>query len=255
MSLYVELLFHTPEPEKTIASAAKLCYSQIGAHELMENMDGGKASEFLDMLMSYGHESALEHVSFSFAIEGVSRSLMAQITRHRIASFSVQSQRYVNKNAFLYIVPPEIEEIPEAKKEFVESMEAAQTSYIKLTEILTKKHMRDFAENRESEVSAKKKAEKAAQEDARFVLPNACETKIFMTMNARSLYNFFKLRCCNRAQWEIRALAIEMLRLVKRVAPTLFKNCGPSCLHGACSEGNMSCGKMREVRKCFSELE
>lgn len=244
----VKILTHTPDPERTIAAAAKLCYSPVGVDEICEKMTPDKAESFVTMLMGLGHESPFEHVSFTFAIEGVSRSLLAQITRHRIASYSVQSQRYVNKGEFDYIIPPEIEAIPEAKELFVKAMENDRDTYNKLSEILKKKHTEENLAAGMSEKDASYAAGKKANEDARYVLSNACDTRIVMTMNIRSLYNFFSLRCCNRAQWEIRDLACEMLRQVREVSPILFKNAGPSCLRGKCAEGAYSCGKQAEVR-------
>lgn len=243
MSLKVELIAHTPEPEKIIASAAKLCYSAAGVDNIKENLDSEKTAKFLDMLMSYGHESPVEHVSFTFAVEGVSRSLTHQLVRHRIASFSQQSQRYVKLEQFEYIIPPAIDMDEKAKKIFINSMKNAQKDYNELVDILKNKYCNEGMRNID--------AEKKAIEDARYVFPNACETKIIVTMNARSLMNFFKHRCCNRAQWEIRQLANEMLRQVKEVAPVLFKYSGPSCLKGICPEGKMTCGKIEEVRRNY----
>jgi thymidylate synthase (FAD) len=160
-----------------------------------------------------------------------------------MASFSVQSQRYVAENDFEYVTPPEISANPEALKLFEEAMQKDKEYYEKLTEILKEKHLKDMLESGMDEKAASRAAEKKAIEDARFVLPNACETKIMMTMNARSLHNFFRLRCCNRAQWEIRAVAKEMLKQCKEVSPLLFKKAGPGCTTGACPEGTMSCKK------------
>ncbi len=249
----VTLLQHTGDPEKIIASAAKLCYSESGVENILDGLTEEKTEKFLNMLMSLGHQSPIEHVSFTFGIEGVSRSLLAQITRHRIASYSVKSQRYVKEGMFEFIVPPEIENNPEAKKVFLKTMEADQKAYNCLTDILFRKHYDELLLAGENEKTAKTKAEKLAIEDARFVLPNACETKMVVTMNARSLMNFFHHRCCTRAQWEIRALADEMLRLVKEVAPTLFRYAGPSCVSGACPEGKMTCGKAAIMRKTYLE--
>ena len=184
----------------------------------------------------------------------MSRSLLAQITRHRIASFSVQSQRYVKEDGFAFVLPPEIEAVPEAKEEFLRAMEEDQKHYERLTELLKEKHKQTFLAAGETEKAANRKAEKKAIEDARFVLPNACATKMICTMNARSLLNFFSHRCCNRAQWEIRELATQMLQEVKAVAPHLFEKAGPPCLRGNCPEGKMSCGKMAEVREKFQAL-
>lgn len=251
----VTLISYTPQPEKTIASAAKLCYSPASIEEIQEGLTEEKTAAFVDMLAEIGHESPIEHASFTFGIEGVSRSLLAQITRHRLASYSVQSQRYVKEKMFEFVLPPEIEEVPEAKEEFLRAMEEDQRHYDRLTEILTEKHVPEFLAQGKEEKEARRLASKKAIEDARFVLPNACATKMVCTMNARSLMNFFTHRCCNRAQWEIRELATQMLRLVLEVAPNLFKNAGPSCLRGACPEGKMSCGKQREVRDTFIKIK
>ncbi|MGI6254009.1 MAG: FAD-dependent thymidylate synthase [Acutalibacter sp.] len=252
--MQVTLLAYTPEPEKTVACAAKLCYAAADIDTVYDGLTEEKTASFLEMLQSIGHESPIEHASFTFGIQGVSRSLLAQITRHRLASFSVQSQRYVKEDGFQYVVPPEIAEIPEAREEFLRAMEEDQRHYERLTQLLQEKHKQAFLEAGESEKSAQRKAEKKAIEDARFVLPNACATKMIMTMNARSLLNFFSNRCCNRAQWEIRELATQMLKEVKAVAPHIFEKAGPPCLRGACPEGKMSCGKAAQVRETFQAL-
>ena len=244
----VTLLTHTPDPEKIIAAAAKLCYSESGVENILDGLTEEKTESFLNMLMSLGHQSPIEHVTFTFGIEGVSRALLAQITRHRIASYSVKSQRYVKEGMFEYITPPEIAGNEKAKELYIKTMEADQKAYDELAEILYEKHYAELLASGKDEKSASKAAEKMAIEDARFVLPNACETKMVVTMNARSLMNFFNHRCCTRAQWEIRDLADEMLKLVKEVAPTLFKKAGPSCVAGACPEGKMTCGKMLDMR-------
>ncbi len=247
----VTLLTHTPDPEKIIAAAAKLCYSESGVENILEGLNEEKTEKFLNMLMSLGHQSPIEHVTFTFGIEGVSRSLLAQITRHRIASYSVKSQRYVKEGMFEYITPPEIASDEKAKELYIKTMEADQKAYDELADILYKKHYADMVAEGMDEKAAAKAAEKKAIEDARFVLPNACETKMVVTMNARSLMNFFHHRCCVRAQWEIRDLADEMLRLVKEVAPTLFKKAGPSCVAGPCPEGKMTCGSTVAMREKY----
>lgn len=241
--LKVKLLAHTENPERIIATAAKLCYSSSDIEHIHEGLDEEKTEKFLQRLIDLGHESPLEHVSFTFGVEGVSRALLAQITRHRIASYSVKSQRYVTEGQFQYIVPPNVAADKKASEIYIKTMENLQRQYDELTEILKNNHI--------SEGMPEKAAEKAAIEDARFVLPNACETKIVMTFNARSLINMFHHRCCERAQWEIRAMADEMLRLVKEIAPTLFKYAGPPCVSGPCPEGKMSCGKMLEKREKY----
>ena len=250
----VTLLGYTPVPEKMIAAAAKLCYSDSGAMDLMDGLDEEKTAHFMEMLTNIGHESPIEHASFTFAIEGVSRSLLAQITRHRIASFSVQSQRYVKKSSFVYITPPAIAEDPQAKAVFEESMAHAFAAYNQLADQLEQRYLQENLRAGMTEKAARSKAEKKAIEDARFVLPNACETKMVVTMNARSLYHFFRLRCCRRAQWEIRELAMKMLRLCCQAAALLFANAGPGCCSGPCPEGKMSCGAASEVRSQVEAL-
>ncbi len=241
--LKVKLLAHTENPERIIATAAKLCYSSSDIEHIHEGLDAEKTESFIKRLMDLGHESPTEHVTFTFGIEGVSRALLAQITRHRLASYSVKSQRYVTEGQFQYVVPPAIKEDEVASAKYIETMEYLQKQYDDIADILKKKYIDGGM--------AEKTAEKLAIEDARFVLPNACETKIVMTFNARSLVNMFHHRCCERAQWEIRAMADEMLRLVKEVAPTLFKYAGPPCVSGPCPEGKMSCGKMVEKREKY----
>lgn len=250
----VELLAYTPNADKLVAAAAKLCYAKSDIDTLMDKLTPDKVESFLDMLATLGHESPVEHASFTFGIEGVSRALLAQITRHRIASFSVQSQRYVDKSGFEFITPPEIADVPEALEEFNRAMEEDARHYENLKAILIKARKEKMIADGMDEAAAEKAAEKAANEDARFVLPNACDTRMIVTMNVRSLRNFFRQRCCNRAQWEIRSVANEMLRLCREVAPILFANAGPGCLGGKCPEGSMCCGKMKEVREYFSKL-
>lgn len=239
----VTLLKYTPEPQEIIAMGAKLCYSSASIQVLKRGIETKSQESFLEKLLDYGHLSPIEHASFTFGVEGVSRSLLAQITRHRIASYSVKSQRYISETSadqedgvFGYIIPPSIENLG--------------TEYVKIY----KDQMKQIQKWYDFWVEKLKDGGRSAYEDARFVLPNAAETKMMVTMNARELLHFFTLRCCNRAQWEIRALAIEMLRLVKKVAPVIFKNAGPACIRGPCPEGKMSCGKSAEVKERFSKL-
>lgn len=220
----VKLLRYTPEPEKTVAMSARLCYSPIGAAQLEEKMTDEQAAKLVRKLVSMGHFSTLEHVTFTFAIEGVSRVLTHQLVRHRIASYSQQSQRYVKEHNFETIMPPSIAARPEAKAKFEKLMTEIQDLYNEFTEM------------------------GVLAEDARYVLPNAAETKIVCTFNVRSLLNFFSLRCCTRAQWEIRELAEKMLAECKKVAPVLFENAGPTCVsEGICREGEMSCGRLQAI--------
>lgn len=231
----VKLIRYTEDPEATVALAAKLCYSDKELDELTDNIMAGDNSAFIARLTDMGHLSPIEHASFTFSVEGVSRALLAQITRHRIASFSVRSQRYVSEDSFNYVVPPAIEQLGAAAvARFVGQMDTIMDWY------------RDWQ-------GALGRGEKS-NEDARFILPNACETKMIVTMNARELLHFFELRCCNRAQWEIRSVAWLMLGEVLKVAPNLFRDCGPACLRGACPEGKKSCGKAAEVKQKRDEL-
>ncbi|MDE5855022.1 MAG: FAD-dependent thymidylate synthase, partial [Ruminococcus sp.] len=172
------------------------------------------------------------------------------------ASYSQKSQRYVNENEFEYITPPEIEQNNQAYEEFESIMHGITESYTKIVNLLTESHKEKFISDGMDEKSALSKAHKLANEDARFILPNACETKIVVTMNVRSLFNFFHHRCCNRSQWEIRAVANEMLRLCLQTAPNIFKYAGPSCVaEGKCPEGKMTCGKINEVREYFNNFK
>jgi len=254
--LNVKLLSHTPDAEKLIATAAKLCYSSSDIESLRDGLTEEKIESFLDMLVSIGHESVMEHVSFTFGIEEISRACSHQLVRHRIASYSQKSQRYVNENGFEFITPPAIEEIPEAKAEYDRVIAEITESYEKLANILTEKHTAEFMAQGMDEKTARSKASKMANEDARFLLPNACETKIVVTMNVRSLFNFFRHRCCNRAQWEIRTVANEMLRQCMEVAPHIFSHAGPSCVaEGKCPEGKMTCGKINEVKDYFAAMK
>ena len=233
----VRLIAHTPEPEKVVAAAAKLCYSDAHITDLLDGLTEEKTAKFLTMLSDLGHASPIEHASFTFGIEGVSRTLLAQITRHRIASFSVQSQRYVSlAENFNYIMPPAIKALgEEAAARYDAQMRQMQAWYAQW----------------QQELGAKGES---SNEDARFVLPNACETRLIVTMNTRELLHFFELRCCSRAQWEIRALATEMLRLCRKMAPVLFADAGPGCVRGACPEGAKSCGNAAQVREKFEHL-
>ncbi len=255
MAAKVFLIAHSYNPVKTVAQAAKLCYSSSDIENLGNNLTEEKANDFVEMLSDLGHESPLEHASFTFGIEGVSRAFLAQITRHRIASYSVKSQRYVNENMFDFVIPPEIENDEKAREIYLKAMESTQKAYDELADILTEKHTAKLISEGKDENEAKKAARKIANEDARFVLPNACETKMVVTMNVRSLLNFFRHRCCTRAQWEIREVADKMLLEVLKVAPQLFKKAGPPCAYGPCPEGKMSCGKAQEMREKYRNLK
>lgn len=235
----VTLLAHTPYPERLVATAARLCYSADDVATIMDEMCDNDVEKQIKLLQSIGHESPFEHITFSFSIEGVSRSLLAQITRHRLASFSVRSQRYVKMDFVDYVTPDAFCGDDELLAQYEAIMDAAKISYRALSYELKQKYI-------ENGIDAKS-AEKKAIEDARFVLPNAACTSMVMTMNARELLHFFRLRTCNRAQWEIREVADKMLAECYRVAPTIFANAGCGCCTGSCPEGRISCGKPRKA--------
>jgi len=224
ISLKIELISFTPNPEKVVAAAARLCYSEDSAMDIMTGLSQEKIKSFLKKLLEMGHLSPFEHANFTFAVEGVSRALTHQLVRHRIASYSQKSQRYVSEASFEYIIPPSILKNEKALKSYREIMERIRDAYRELDGLVPR-------------------------EDARYVLPNACETKIVCTFNARSLLNFFRLRCCERAQWEIRELAHIMLEKVREAAPLLFQYAGAPCeVDGRCPEGDLSCGKIAQLK-------
>lgn len=262
--IHVELLSHTPDPEKVIATAAKLCYSSSDIGSLYDGLTPEKSAEFIDKLIGMGHESPIEHVSFCFGIEGISRACSHQLVRHRIASYSQQSQRYVNMDKFTYVTPQSIQNDDYATQLYDSTMALLTNRYKELHDVLVSNFTAQLVADGMDEDKARSKAEKMANEDARYILPNACETKIIMTMNTRSLFNFFSLRCCNRAQSEIRTVAEQMFRLVYKLAPTLFAHAGAPCVvTGRCPEGQMSCGGMKDMierykrikRECLTEVE
>ncbi|HHY96204.1 MAG TPA: FAD-dependent thymidylate synthase [Firmicutes bacterium] len=216
----VKLLAHTPEPERVVAAAARLCYSSVGADALLDTMDPEDVKRLIDLLRQRGHESPFEHVSFTFAVEGISRACSHQLVRHRLASFSQQSQRWVKAGASDFVVPPSVARNDEAAHLFGEVMQRAYDAYRALLGLGIPK------------------------EDARYVLPNACVTRLVLTMNARELLHVFRLRCCLRAQWEIRTLAFRMLKLCREVAPLLFARAGAPCdVDGSCPEGAADCAR------------
>ena len=220
--MIVRLLAHTPDADRICAAAAHSCYSEDSAADLLETVDPAK---MLRHVIGMGHHSVIEHAVFTFSVEGVSRALTHQLVRHRIASFSQQSQRYVRLSEPTYVVPETVKRDPEAMKVYEETMDGIWDSYSKLIGM------------------------GIPAEDARYVLPNGCTTNITITMNARELLHFFSMRCCNRAQWEIREMADEMLRLCKEVSPVIFSDAGPACIRGPCPEGKKTCGHPRTDMK------
>ncbi|MDR3230338.1 MAG: FAD-dependent thymidylate synthase [Synergistaceae bacterium] len=215
----VYLLSHTPEPDELVAAAARLCYSDVTVSSLLER-EAAKLSEgLLAELWRSGHHSPFEHASFTFGVDGLSRVASHQLVRHRLASYSQQSQRYVKMDGGGVVLPPTIADNPEARTLFERQAEAARETYGALVGM------------------------GVPAEDARFILPHGWETRLVLTMNARVLHHFFVLRLCRRAQWEIRELARLMLVECRKAAPVIFRMAGPSCVReGECREAR-SCGR------------
>ena len=202
----VNLIRYTNDPEEHAGEAAALCYN------------GKNPKKSLAVALEGGHESVIEHAVFTFKIEGVSRVTLAQLTRHRLASFSVSSQRYIKIIDADFVTPQTIID------------HAWQDNY--KDEIMRDLTLYTLMVN-----------DGVPYEDARYVLPQAFTCNVMMTMNARELRHFFSLRCCSRAQWEIRHMARQMLALCQDVAPKLFADAGPGCVRGHCPEGAKGCGK------------
>jgi len=239
----VRLIRYTGAPGELIASAARLCYAE--ETETIFDQDPGQAEKFVGMLRDMGHMSPIEHSVFTFYIEGVSRAMTHQLVRHRLASYSQRSQRYVPHGGFDYVIPPQFKgkkvrdngaEV-DAERYFEETMGYLAGRYVKLNEALGS-------------------SGESSNEDARYVLPNACETKILMTMNARVLLHFFEERLCLRAQWEIRGVAGQMLILAREACPSVFNGAGPKCIRlGKCPEKKLTCGKFEKIKKRYAKLK
>jgi len=226
ISMKVTLIAYTPDPEKVAAAAARQCYSKFSATRALQNMTPDEIKKQLKKVIGNGHLSTLEHVSFTFAIEGISRACSHQLVRHRIASYSQQSMRYVKLEEIDFIVPESIARDEKALALYTSTLEQCKECYKSLQSV------------------------SIPTEDARYILPQASPTKIVMTMNVRSLMNFFELRCCLRAQWEIRQLACEMLATVKSIAPIIFENAGPACeSRKICPEKYYECPKWVDLYK------
>ena len=214
----VVLISHTPDPERTIAAAARVSSSPVGAVELLEKLTPDRVDQLVDRLISSGHMSVFEHASFTFALEGISRVTSHQLVRHRLASYTQQSQRYVSLKDFNYITPATISGKPELAGRYHEMVRAAHQLYLEM---------------QDAGIPA---------EDARYVLPNAAETRLVMTMNARELIHACSLRLCLRAQWEIVELFEHVKAEVEKVAPRLAAELKPKCYRlGYCDEME-SCG-------------
>lgn len=228
--MHINLLQYTDDPERVVALAARLCYSKSSMGDLKQNLTSEYTKQLVKKIISLGHFSVLEHVTFTFGVEGISRATSHQLVRHRIASYSQQSQRYVDYENLDIVIPPSVERSGEVLERFREETRNIERLYRWMIE------------------------RGVPVEDARYILPNASTTRIMITMNARELNHFFTLRCCRRAQWEIRDLAKGMLKIARGVAPTIFEKSGPGCLRGPCTEGEFTCGKPEEVRGEFKHL-
>ncbi len=242
VKLNIKLLDITQNAVSIIYTACRQCYSAEFAGDIIEDKTDAKENQgiFVRRVIESGHESPMEHVKFTFAVEGVSRALTHQLIRHRIASYSQQSQRYVKQVDFGYIIPPSVDGDEVLSKEFMKIMDEVQASYIKMLDRFKEKG----------------KAGESANEDARFILPQAAETKIVVTMNCRELLHFFKQRCCTRAQWEIRNLADMMLGICKEYLPDVFSQAGAKCVTlGYCPEGKkFTCGKYPLKEDVFKDF-
>ncbi len=223
----VTLLRHTPNPDELAAKAARVCYSSSPVDKIVLNKE--EQEKLLKRVIRSGHHSVLEHVSFTYALEGLSRVATHQLVRHRIASYSQRSHRYTDVGKESFVVPPSVAENPEARAIFDRVVDEATSAYRRLIDLGIKR------------------------EDARFVIPQAVSSAIVVTMNARELLHFFSLRCCVRAQWEIRDVAIEMLKLARACAPLIFENAGPACVRGRCPE-EKPCSNISEIRAYFKSL-
>jgi thymidylate synthase (FAD) len=225
--LKVELLSHTADPEGIVVAAIRQCYSPVGAKELKEKTSQEVKERLIKQVIESGHTSTLEHASFTFAIDGVSRVTEIHLIRHRIASFSIQSGRYVKRGDAAYRVPPKIKALPDKKlyEKYLKHLDNAQELYNELTDV------------------------GIPAEDARFCQPQSVQVKIVMSMNARELLHFFSLRTCTRAQWEIQEIGHQMLKLVRKVAPIIFENAGPPCVsEKLCNQGKLSCGIWKNIK-------
>jgi len=239
----VRLISYTPNPEHLIADNARVCYAEdedlqkiFSSQAKIDSIDDGR---MIKIITSMNHLSPIEHASYNFFIEGVSRAMTHQLVRHRLASYSQRSQRYVNHAKFGFIIPPSIKEA------------GLENRYVEIMEQIGEFH-KEIAKGLEEKLGLKGESK---NQDSRYILPNACETKIGMTMNARELLHFFSERLCNRAQWEIREVAEKMLKLVYPTAPNIFLNVGPACIGSKCLQGKKTCGKAIEKKEYLQNLK
>lgn len=223
----VKLLSYTKDPEQVVAAAIRQCYAAVGAKELKKKIDKETRQRLIKQVLASGHTSTLEHASFTFGIEGISRVSEIQLIRHRVGcSYSIQSGRYVKRGEAKFVIPVSIQNDKEILPKYKKILKEVQSLYNEMTDGGIK------------------------AEDARYLQPQSLQTKIVVTMNARALLHFLELRCCKRAQWEIQQLANLMLMEVRKVAPIIFEKAGASCVTtGICWEGEkMSCGLYKNIK-------
>jgi thymidylate synthase (FAD) len=230
----VKLIAHTPDPDLVCAAVARTSRSSLPPADLLAKSAGEreKALKLLREIIRSGHISVTEHATFTFSVSGVSRALTHELVRHRVASYTQQSQRYVRVSGDdAFVIPPIANSNEKTSKIFHSTLLDIKKNYDELIKL------------------------GVPVEDARYILPNATKTTIVITMNCRELLHFFSLRCCERAQWEIRELAELMARECKKVAPVIFEKAGPSCVQlGTCPEGTFSCGKLKEMKEKYAKL-
>ena len=222
----VKLLTYTKDPEQVVAAAIRQCYAQVGPGELKRKIDKETRERLIKQVLASGHTSTLEHASFTFGIEGVSRVTEIQLIRHRIgSSYSIQSGRYVKRGEAKFVIPVAIKNNKKILSKYKKVLKGVQDLYNEMIDVGIK------------------------TEDARYLQPQSLQTKIVVTMNIRSLLHFFTLRCCRRAQWEIQEMANLMLTEVRRVAPIVFAKAGPTCMtEKICWEGSKSCGRWEKIK-------
>lgn len=222
----VELLAYTPNPERLVAVAARRSYDKRSTTRIWEEMTDAEVARLLHRVIRHGHTSVLEHINFTFAIEGISRALSHQLVRHRMASYTQQSQQRANDRDTAFIVPPEIERNSELANEFQDKVKALAEFYTRAIEAGIPKGQ------------------------ARYILPNACVTRIIMTMNARSLFNLISQRTCGVEEWEFRTLAYKIHQILLEVAPNIFIHAGQRCVTDlVCLEGKKGekCGFYKNI--------
>lgn len=230
-ALHVELLSYTPDPANLIGLAGRMCYSDAGIEGIKEKINREEQNGFIEKIIKLGSKSILDHINFTFAVEGISKRLSRQLATYKLTSLSQKPEKYIKAdNGFKYIIPESLANKPEKLTLFTELMQDISDLFVKLV----------------------KKG--VSEEDACYILPDACETKLILTMSAGELIPFFEVNCCNNAPWEIKSLADLMIQECIKTVPAIFKFTGPGCLFGPCPEGDETCGDEEEMRRKYHEL-